>query len=381
MNNRNHAAMDEFFIQRAIDLAWTAAGKTDPNPLVGALVVRDGEIIAEGVHEKAGEAHAEVVALARAGSRAEGATLYVTLEPCSHHGKTPPCVDRIIERKIGRVVVATRDPFERVDGRGITALREAGIMVEAGILSENAILLNLPYFKRHVLGDRVPVITLKAAVSLDGRLSAVRGERTDITSGETRVWVHRLRAVHRSILVGIETVIADHPRLDCRLPGIVRTPTPVVLDTHLRFPADYRWPVEGQPFYLCTANGVDEGRKNAIAEAGGTVVRCAGTDGAVSIDDVFERLLDDGLGSCLVEGGGTVLTSFIERGLWDAFYLFSGPKLFGTNGGTLYEKGVPAPFEAVAVDTRRIGNDCLCTYLNAHTRKALMARIAEERTG
>ncbi|MBI4721245.1 MAG: bifunctional diaminohydroxyphosphoribosylaminopyrimidine deaminase/5-amino-6-(5-phosphoribosylamino)uracil reductase RibD [Chitinivibrionia bacterium] len=363
--------MDEFFIRRAIDLAWSAAGKTDPNPLVGAVVVRAGEIVAEGVHEKAGEAHAEVAALAAAGSAAEGATLYVTLEPCSHQGKTPPCVDRIIERKIRRVVVSTQDPFRLVDGRGIERLRQAGIEVEMGILRDAAVLLNLSYFKKHILGDGVPAITLKAAVSLDGKISAARGERTDITSEQSRLWTHRLRAMHRSLLVGIETALIDRPRLDCRLPGVFAAPVPVVLDTRLRFPAAYRWPVEAQPFYIFTVHEADREREGALAAAGGTVVRCKESGGGVDIGDVLGRLLADGLGSCLVEGGGAVFSSFIERGLWDALYLFAGPSFFGPDGVTLYRSRTRAPLEAVAADARLIGNDILCAYLNESTRRML----------
>lgn len=368
--------IDERFIQIAIDRAWSAAGKTDPNPLVGALVVRGGEIVGVGIHEKAGEAHAEVMALAEAGSLAEGATLYVTLEPCAHHGKTPPCVDRIIECKIGRVVTATRDPFDRVDGQGIAKLRGAGIEVETNLLHDNALMLNLPYFVKHAVGETTPLVTLKAAVSLDGKISAASGERTRITSEAAQLWGHRLRATRQTIIVGIETILVDRPRLDCRLPGIVASPIPVILDTHLRFPEHYPWPAGVDAFYICTGTRSEGRNIDAVTKAGGKILRCRETDGQIDVGDVLEQLAGDGLTSHLVEGGGRVFTSFVKRGLWDALYLFSGPMFLGIDAVPLFGGGAQLPLDACTVDTACIDGDSISSYLNNFLRRRLREKLA-----
>lgn len=376
MIDNSQKIVDEHFIQIAIDWAWSAAGKTDPNPLVGALVVRGGEIIGAGIHEKAGEAHAEVTALAEAGSRSEGATLYVTLEPCVHHGKTPPCVDKIIECKIKRVVTATRDPFHQVRGQGIERLRSAGIEVETNLLHDKALLLNLPYFKNHSMNETTPLVTLKAAVSLDGKISAASGERTGITSEAAQMWAHRLRAARQTIIVGIDTVLVDRPRLDCRLPGVVASPIPVILDTHLRFPEHYAWPAGVDTFYICTGTNGEEHNRDDITKAGGKILRCRETNGRIDVKDVLDQLAVDGLTSHLVEGGGRVFTSFLQRGLWDALYLFSGPVFLGIDAVPLFGDVAQSPLDACAVETMCIDTDVISSYLNNSLRRRLREKLA-----
>jgi diaminohydroxyphosphoribosylaminopyrimidine deaminase/5-amino-6-(5-phosphoribosylamino)uracil reductase len=376
MADDRQKSLDKHFIRIAIDRAWSAAGKTDPNPLVGALVVRQGEIVAEGIHEKAGDAHAEVAALAEAGPLANGATLYVTLEPCAHHGKTPPCVDRIIESKIKRVVTATRDPFDRVNGRGIETLRQAGIEVDTNVLQDQALLLNLPYFKRHAMNEKAPLITVKAAVSLDGKISAASGERTQITSERAQMRAHRLRATRQTIIVGIDTLLVDRPRLDCRLPGVVTSPIPVILDTRLRYPEDYRWPAAVDSFYLCTGEHNAGHKIDAITKSGGTVLRCRERDGRVDLNDALEQLSRAGLISHLVEGGGSVFTSFIQQGLWSVIYLFSGPILLGEQAVPLFRESGQLPVDACAIEAERIDNDVVSCYMNGSFRKDLLDRLA-----
>lgn len=359
----------------AIESAWSAAGKTRPNPMVGALVVRDGAIVGSGVHQKAGEAHAEVIALADAGERARGATLYVTLEPCAHHGKTPPCVDTIIGAEVRRVVTATLDPFEEVNGKGIAKLRGAGIDVESGVLPEQAFLLNLSYFNNHVVGGAASQVTLKAAVSLDGRISAASGERTRITSEAAQLWAHRLRATRQTIIVGIETLLVDRPRLDCRIPGVVASPVPVVLDTHLRFPEEYTWPPGVDAFYVCTGDHREDRKEESIHRSGGTVLRCRERDGSVDVADLLDQLARDGLKSHLVEGGGGVFTSFVQSGLWDALYIFSGPVLLGADAVPLFRDGTQLPLDAMPVETRRVESDIVTVYVSNQCRRRLMERL------
>jgi diaminohydroxyphosphoribosylaminopyrimidine deaminase/5-amino-6-(5-phosphoribosylamino)uracil reductase len=367
-------SLDEYYIGRAIDLAWFAAGKTHPNPMVGALVVKDGSILGEGYHERSGEDHAESVALDRAGSWARGATLYVTLEPCVHFGKTPPCIDRILASGVHRVVVATLDPDERVNGRGVQRLRERRVDVEVGCMAEKAMLLNLAYYKSHV--SMGTTVTVKMAITMDGMIASAPGRRDDISGSETQLHVQRLRAVHEGVLVGINTLLVDRPVLDCRIPIVHDPPTPVVLDTTLRFPSAYPWIEAGRRFLVCTGPEIDDSKAASIERGGGRVLRCALKGPHVDVRSALEALKGEGIQSVLVEGGAGVFSSFVGDGLWDAMHISVSPELFGPAGIDLSSRRLEGLRRtAKLASVKPISDDTVISYINQSTRDALLGLI------
>jgi diaminohydroxyphosphoribosylaminopyrimidine deaminase/5-amino-6-(5-phosphoribosylamino)uracil reductase len=361
-------------MDRALDLAWLGSGRTRPNPLVGAVVVRDGLVIGDGYHTACGREHAEAEALDRAGSAARGATLYVTLEPCVHHGKTPPCTDRIRESGVRRVVVGTLDPDPRVSGRGIETLRSYGIEVVLGVRAERTLLVNLPYFKKALrLGTAV---TLKMACSLDGRIAKRPGSRDAISGTEARRFTHRLRAIHDGVLVGSETLLVDSPQLDCRLLEDVPAPTPVVMDARLRFPAGHRWADERRHFIVVAGDDCDETRRARIADEGGRVLTCARQDGRLDPRSALESVGKAGINSLLVEGGAEIFSSFAQRGLWDAMHIFVSPVVFGREGVGMASMTIDYDtLGAVAVGVSMFDNDILISYLRGQTRTSLLERL------
>ncbi|MEE9269653.1 MAG: bifunctional diaminohydroxyphosphoribosylaminopyrimidine deaminase/5-amino-6-(5-phosphoribosylamino)uracil reductase RibD [Candidatus Krumholzibacteria bacterium] len=365
---------DGTWMDRAIDLAWLGSGRTRPNPLVGAVVVCDGRVVGDGYHAARGREHAETEALDRAGPAALGATLYVTLEPCVHYGRTPPCTDRILDSGVRRVVVGTLDPDPRVGGRGIEALRSHGIEVALGVRAERALLLNLPYFKNALqLG---PVVTLKMACSLDGRIAARRGSRDTISGAEARRFAHRLRAIHDGVLVGSETLLVDSPQLDCRLLDGIPAPTPVVMDARLRFPSGYRWTGERRPFIVVAGDDCDDTRRARIVDQGGRVLTCARQDGRLDPRSLLESVGKAGIHSLLVEGGAEVFSSFARRGLWDAMHLFVSPIMFGPDGVGMAETAIDRDrLGAVSVGVSKFDSDILISYLRSTTRTALLERL------
>jgi len=372
-NTGDSYGIDDYFVDRAIDLAWQAAGKTHPNPLVGALVVKEGRLLGVGHHQQYGEEHAETIALRSAGRESRGSTLYVTLEPCAHEGNTSPCVDRIFESGVSRVVIPTLDPDDRVNGRGVRVLRENGIRVDVGNRSERALLLNMPYFKR-VLGLG-PAVTLKMAVTLDGRIASRPGARDDITGREARRMVHRLRAVHNAVLVGINTLVVDSPRLDCRLVDSVASPVPVVLDTHLRFPAGHEW-LGARDVVIAAGNDAPAEKGKKLSDSGARVIRCDTTGSGVDVAQVIDALFESGMTSVLVEGGGRVFSSFAEAGLWDGMFVFVSPELFGPHGVNMSDRPVDrARMGAVLAGTSMISGEGVMSFVNEKTRRALLSRL------
>jgi diaminohydroxyphosphoribosylaminopyrimidine deaminase / 5-amino-6-(5-phosphoribosylamino)uracil reductase len=317
-------------MRRALRLAARAAGETNPNPLVGCVIVRDGRVVGEAAHARAGEAHAEVVALEAAGPAARGATLYVNLEPCSHHGRTPPCAPRVAAAGVARVVVALRDPNPRVDGRGLALLRRAGVRVETGLLAAEAALLNERFLV--AARERRPFVLLKAALTLDGRIATARGESKWITSARARAAARRLRRLHDGVLVGIGTVLADDPLL---LPS-PRTRRPfhrVVLDSRLRLPPGSRLLRDAprHPVWVVTTSR--HARRRATLEAAGARVLVAPSRaGRVPLRWAVRRLFAEGLWSLMVEGGAEALGGFLAAGLFDQVVLFRAPLLLGGRG-------------------------------------------------
>jgi diaminohydroxyphosphoribosylaminopyrimidine deaminase/5-amino-6-(5-phosphoribosylamino)uracil reductase len=365
--------VDDYFLDLAIDLAWLGAGKTQPNPLVGAVAVKEGKILGVGYHPHYGEEHAETIALERAGDAARGCTLYVTLEPCAHHGNTPPCVDQLIAAGVSRVVIPTLDPDKRVNGEGVRVLRESGIRVDVGARADRALLLNLAYFKSKL--DLAPAVTLKMAVTLDGKIASGPGRRDDITGIESRRMVHRLRAVHDGVLIGIDTVEIDSPQLDCRLLEGVRPPVPVVIDPALKFPEGHAW-LAGRRPVIITTQGSSEASEKALTRGGARVVRCAGTPTSIDLAGAARELHALGISSVLVEGGRKVFSSFVDAGVWDGMFLFVSPAVFGPRGVELADRAIDrAGVGAVFAGALSHAGDIALTFINENSRRALLARL------
>lgn len=320
--------MDEFYMKLALDLARGVSGQTSPNPPVGAVVVNHGRVVGMGAHLKAGGPHAEVHALNMAGDQAQGGTIYVTLEPCSHYGKTPPCADLVIERGIKRAVIAVTDSNELVAGKGIEKLRRAGIEVKVGVLQDEAEQVNRVFF--HYARNKTPFVTLKAATSLDGKTAAHTGDSKWITGEAARLDVHRDRHRHDAILVGAGTVLADNPSLTVRLPdGTGRNPLRVILDTHLRTPLDANVVADGQAdTWIYTGSGVT-GEKISRFEASPQVKVIRLENPKITIEQVLTDLGQKGIMSLYVEGGATVNASFLEAGALDELIMYLAPKLIG----------------------------------------------------
>lgn len=356
-------AEDVRFMERALALATNGLGLAPPNPMVGAVVVSNGQIAGEGWHEGPGSPHAEVVALRQAGERARGATLYTTLEPCSHQGRTPPCAPAVAAGGIGRVVAAVRDPNPVVDGRGIAILRQAGVAVDEGVLAAPAARL-IEGFAKHVRTGR-PFVTLKMAASLDGRVAARDGTSRWITGAEARNDVHRLRATTGAIVVGAGTVLADDPALTVRLPGHRgRPPVRVVVDAAGRVPSTAAVFDGSAPTLVATAPGVDDEVRRAWEGAGAEVllVELEGAARAVSPELLIGLLGKRDVQDVLIEGGPTFAWSAVEAGVVDRFVVYLGAKLVGGTEapGVLEGRGIATIAEALPIEileVERLGND------------------------
>jgi diaminohydroxyphosphoribosylaminopyrimidine deaminase/5-amino-6-(5-phosphoribosylamino)uracil reductase len=317
-------------MHRALELAARGEGFVHPNPMVGAVLARRGNVIGEGWHERHGEAHAEVNAL-RSCDDAAGATLYVTLEPCCHHGKTPPCTREIIARGVTRVVIAIEDPNPLVAGRGIAELRAAGIAVEVGVGRAEALEQNRAFLKYIV--TRRPWVTLKTAMTLDGKIATRAGESRWITGEEARRRVHEERARNMAVATGIGTVLADDPLLDARLPG-ARQPARVVIDSLARLPLDSRLARSAgrSPVWLVHAPIAPVPRLEALRAAGIACIACAGDGRRVEIADACRRLGEAGVASLLLEGGGELNYSFLAARQVDEVIAFIAPRVIGGAG-------------------------------------------------
>jgi len=325
------AAADARFMARALALAAEGLGRTFPNPPVGAVFVRGGRVVGEGFHHRAGAPHAEIEALRAAGGRVRGATLYVTLEPCAHHGRTPPCAEALVGLGLRRIVVAMVDPNPRVRGRGIAKLRRAGIPVAVGPGAEEARLLTAGYRAR-VLHGR-PLVTLKLATTLDGRIAAAGGDARWITGPAARRLAHALRDVSDAVLVGAGTVRADDPRLTCRLPG-GHDPVRIVLaGPALRLPARARVLARGgPPTWVVAPRGAPAARVAALRRRGVEVLLVPGRRGRVPFAALVRLLGARGLTSLLVEGGGTVAAEALRARAVDRLVLFVAPAILGGDG-------------------------------------------------
>lgn len=318
---------DEQYMRLALDLAATAQGKTNPNPLVGAVIVKDGMIVGTGLHRKAGEPHAEVHAFRMAGEHAKDATLYVTLEPCSHFGKTPPCANLVKESGVKRVVVAMQDPNPSVAGRGIQLLRDAGIEVEVGVLEQEAYSLNERFIHNMLTG--LPFVVSKFAMTLDGKIATATGHSKWVTSEEARADVHNLRDKMDGILVGVGTVLADNPSLTTRLENRQgKNPTRIVLDRQLRTPlTTHVANTELAPTILVT-EVTDEAQIVPYTAQGVKVLQADLSD----LQGVLSLLYEEGITDILVEGGGEVNAAFLRANLINKFFVYVAPKVLGGRG-------------------------------------------------
>jgi len=357
---------DRFAMQRALTLAARGLETTDPNPRVGCVIAQRGRVVAEGWHERAGEAHAEVAALVAAGAQARGADVYVTLEPCSHHGRTPPCVEALAAAQVARVVYAMADPNPQVDGRGAAALRAAGISVEAGLLAQEAAELNAGFVKRMRHGR--PLVRVKLAMSLDGRTALASGESRWITGDVARADVQHWRARSSAVLTGVGTVLADDPRLDVRLPDETpgrarRQPLRIVLDTRLRTPPASRLLQVGggEVLILTGVTSADDPRAAALAGHGARLESLPMAAGRLALPAVLDRLGELELNEVLVEAGATLAGELLRQGLIDELLLYVGPRLLGPEARSLVTLPDPGALEHAPsfafFETQQLGED------------------------
>lgn len=319
---------DVRFMEMALELARAARGQTSPNPLVGAVVVQNGQVVGMGAHLKAGEPHAEVHALRMAGEKAKGAAMYVTLEPCSHHGKTPPCAEAVVAAGVSRVVVAVLDPNPLVAGKGIERLLSAGVEVKIGVCAQEATKLNEVFF--HYIQTKLPFVTVKTASTLDGKIATATGHSRWITGEAARSEVHELRRMNDAILVGVGTVLADDPELTARLSGEVygRQPVRVILDSQLRTPPTARIASDSSaPTWIFTTPEAPRERREALSEA--EHVRLITLDAPLTVQDVLKRLSELGITSLLVEGGAEVNGSFLQARAIQKIISYVSLKLVG----------------------------------------------------
>jgi diaminohydroxyphosphoribosylaminopyrimidine deaminase/5-amino-6-(5-phosphoribosylamino)uracil reductase len=326
--------MDDLSHMRAaLGLARRRLGSVWPNPAVGCVIVRDGRVVGRAATAPGGRPHAEPLALAMAGPAARGATVYVTLEPCCHHGQTPPCTAALIAAGVARVVVAVRDPDPRVNGGGIARLRAAGVVVEEGLLGPEAEAVNAGFFSR--LRHARPLLTLKLAATLDGRIATHGGASRWITAEAARRAAHALRGSHDAVLVGVGTVLADDPALTCRLPGFrADNPVRLVADSHLRTSLSSRLVASARlhPTWLLAAPGADPERRRALEEAGVEVITVAAGPVGIDLAAALAALAARGLTRVLAEGGAQLAASLLRADLVDRLVWFSAPAILGADG-------------------------------------------------
>ena len=362
----------EEYMRRALELARKGEGHTSPNPMVGCVVVKDGRIISEGYHEKYGEFHAERNALTRCTEDTAGADLYVTLEPCCHQGKTPPCTEIIIEKKIARVFVGSMDSNPLVAGKGVQILRDHGIYVETGILDAECRKLNEVFY--HYIATKTPFVVMKYAMTLDGKIACATGDSKWVTGEIARTQVHRMRGRYRGIMVGIGTVLADDPMLNCRVEGGV-DPVRIICDSNLHIPTEsqiVKTASDIETIVACSQEALESERKQEkirrLKEAG---IQIIGTEGAhgVNLVELMKKLGGQNIDSILLEGGGTLNASALEDGIVNKVYAYIAGKLIGGMDARSPVEGIGIDRMADAitlqnVEIEKLGDDfCIVGYV------------------
>ena len=362
----------EEYMRRALELARKGEGHTSPNPMVGCVVVKDGRIISEGYHEKYGEFHAERNALTRCTEDTAGADLYVTLEPCCHQGKTPPCTDIIIEKKIARVFVGSMDSDPLVAGKGVQILRDHGIYVETGILDAECRKLNEVFY--HYIATKTPFVVMKYAMTLDGKIACATGDSKWVTGEIARTQVHRMRGRYRGIMVGIGTVLADDPMLNCRVEGGV-DPVRIICDSNLHIPTEsqiVKTASDIETIVACSQEALESERKQEkirrLKEAG---IQIIGTEGAhgVNLVELMKKLGGQNIDSILLEGGGTLNASALEDGIVNKVYAYIAGKLIGGMDARSPVEGMGIDRMADAItlqnmEIEKLGDDfCIVGYV------------------
>lgn len=355
--------MDEKYMRRAIELAEKGEGHVNPNPLVGAVIVRDGEILAEGYHARYGDLHAERSAFANLKTDATGAEMYVTLEPCCHYGKQPPCTQAIIEHGIRKVYVGSDDPNALVAGKGIRQLQDAGITVETHVLKEECDALNDVFF--HYITTKTPYVVMKYAMTMDGKIACHTGASKWVTGEEARTHVQRMRNKYTGIMVGVQTVLADDPLLTCRIPG-GRNPIRIICDSSLRTPLDSQIVRTAGEVETILATATEDPARIAAYEEKGVQVLVTNRkkDGRVDLADLMKQLGERKIDSILLEGGGTLNYSALQAGIVQHVQAYIAPKLFGGDEGFTPVRGIGVddPAQAWILTNRKItsfGEDIL----------------------
>ncbi len=351
-----------FFMNMALKLAKKARGRTSPNPLVGAVVVKNGRVVGSGFHEKAGKPHAEIVALNQAGGEAKGAVLYVTLEPCTHFGKTPPCVDKIIQSGIKEVVVGMIDPNPVNNGRGIDILRRCGMKVTVGVLESELREMNSFFIK--YITTKMPFLTVKIAQSLDGKIATKTGESKWITSEKSRVYSHRIRGRYDAVMVGVNTILRDNPRLDAWFSKT--QPVKVVVDSQLSTPEKANIFANKSAVVIVTlpTGPGQETENRKILSVQAVILEVKEKSGQVNLKDMLRKLAHKGIINIFVEGGGTLIGSLFDEGLVDRVLFFISPKIIGGKDAlsSVMGKGVSRLGQAIKLRNmavRRFGEDIL----------------------
>ena len=360
--------MNSIFMLRALRLAARAKGRTSPNPMVGALIIKSGKKISEGYHQKAGADHAEIAALKKAKGSAQGATMYVTLEPCNHFGKTPPCTEAIISAGIKKVFIATRDPNPLVAGKGIAKLKRAGIAVTIGDSQVEAKQLNEPYIK--FITKKVPFVTIKAAISLDGKIAAASGNSTWISNKKSRERAHQMRAEADVVMIGVNTLLKDDPRLNVRLGKPIKHPVRLIVDTHLKTKTTAKiFRTKGGAVWIAAGKNAEEKKAKALTSKGALVLRIGLTKKRINLRSLMKELARHGIVNVLLEGGGKLLTSAIEQQIADRAAFFIAPILLG--GGETYSifhgKGINKVSDAFRITD--------VTYKNIEDNVLVMGKV------
>ncbi|MFA5346281.1 MAG: bifunctional diaminohydroxyphosphoribosylaminopyrimidine deaminase/5-amino-6-(5-phosphoribosylamino)uracil reductase RibD [Candidatus Omnitrophota bacterium] len=352
----------EYYMDLAMRLALKGKGLVSPNPLVGSVVVKNGYIIGKGFHAKAGLAHAEVVALDEAGNAAEGATLYVTLEPCCHYGRTPPCVARIIKSGVKEVIVGMSDPNPLNNGKGVEILKQNKIKVKVGVLEDRLRRINEAFIK--YITKKVPLVTVKVAESLDGRIATRTGDSKWITSDKSRSFAHRSRSNYDAIMVGVNTVLRDNPKLDAWFSKI--QPIKIIVDSQLSIPAKANVFSGSKPVIIATLSSAlgQETENRKILSAKANILDVKEKSGQVNLKDMMKKLAGMGITSILVEGGGMLIGSLFDEGLVDKIMFFISPKIIGGKDaiGSVMGQGVLRVERALKlkdITLRRFGEDFL----------------------